>query len=43
MYFCFTNKHKYVCIPLTLQVYNPDFRLQLKQIPTKMLPVTVLK
>ena len=26
-----------------LQVYNPDFRLQSKQIPTKMFPVSVLK
>ena len=30
-------------IPLTLQAYNSNFRLQLKQIPTGIFPVGVLK
>ena len=38
---CFPNIHKCMYISIKLQVYNPDFRLQPKQIPTKMFPVTV--
>ena len=43
MYSCFMSIHEFVYISLTLQVYNPDFRLQLKQTPTGMFPVSVLK
>ena len=37
---CFPNIHKCMYIFKKLQLYNPDFQLQLKQIPTKMFPVT---
>ena len=43
MYSCFTNIHEFVYISQALQVCNPDFQLQLKQIPTGMFPVSVLK